>query len=112
MKLSPILLFPTGAVLDETTSRPSRRTPEAADKICAAIRASGLADRLAGALAGVTSAAMESWREEDEEFARRLDAAREEYRNGLLSNIRQARNPDGSLDQAAQAWLRKHGYQE
>ena len=54
---------------------------------------------------------MESWRQEDEEFARRLEAAREEFRNGLLRQIRQARNPDGSLDQEAQAWLRKHGYQ-
>ncbi len=112
MKLSPILIFPTGAVLTETTRQTLQRTPETVDRICAKIRESGLPDLAAGALAGVGSAAMERWRQEDEGFARRLEAAREEFRNERLRQIRQARNPDGSLNREAQAWLRKHGYQE
>jgi hypothetical protein len=112
MKLSPILLFPTGAVAPEPTTQPSLRTPKTADRICAAIRANGLSDLAAAALAGVSSAAMESWQREDHEFASRLEAAREEFRNACLLVIRQARKPDGSLDPEAQAWLRKHGFQE
>ncbi|HEV7406023.1 MAG TPA: hypothetical protein VGO11_23960 [Chthoniobacteraceae bacterium] len=112
MKLSPILLFPTGEVAPEPASRPSLRTPETADKICAAIRATGLPDLSAGALAGVSSAEMTRWREEDAEFASRLAAAREELRDKLLKGIREARNRDGTPDKAAQAWLRKNGYEE
>src|SRR4051794_5856245 len=81
MKLSPILLFPTGEVLTEPPTQPSLRTPETVNKICATIREVGLADLAAGALAGVGSAAMTRWFQEDEEFAGRLEAAREEFRN-------------------------------
>ncbi len=53
---------------------------------------------------------MERWRREDPAFASRLAVAREEFRDACLLVIRNARNPDGSLDRDAQAWLRKHGF--
>jgi hypothetical protein len=112
MKLSPILLFPTGAIADQTTMQTLLRTPQTADRICATIRESGLPDRHAAALARVNSASLERWRQEDGEFAGRLVAAREEFRNARLREIRQARNRDGSLNREAQAWLRKNGFQE
>jgi hypothetical protein len=112
MKLSPLLYFPTAAVAAATTRQASLRTPETAARICAAIRETGLSDLHAAALAGVSSAAMIQWRQEDGEFASRLDAAREELRNACLREIRQARNRDGSPDRQAQAWLRKHGFEE
>jgi hypothetical protein len=110
MKPSNILIFPTLAAKGLSTWQPAQRTPETLDKICATIRETGLSDNAAAALAGVTSSQFASWRREDPEFARRLEAAREEFRNALLEQIRQARNADGSLNQQAQAWLRKNGY--
>lgn len=93
MKLSPILLFPTGAVAPEPTTPPSLRTPATADRICAAIRESGLSDRSAAALVGVSSSEMERWRREDPAFASRLAVAREEFRDACLLVIRTRGSP-------------------
>jgi hypothetical protein len=106
MKPSNILIFPSPAHAP-TPARPSLRTPETAEKICAVIRENGLPDRAAAALAGLGSAALERWRQDDAGFASRLDAAREEFCNARLREIREARNPDGTLNQQAQAWLRR-----
>ena len=74
-------------------------------KICAAIRERGHSDTHAAAKAGVSSSAVSRWRQEDEEFAVQLDAARAEYLDVRLQVISETRKRDGSLDWRAQAWL-------
>src|SRR5687768_16963722 len=112
MKLPPLLSFPSGAAVAPASDHSSLRTPETVASMCAAIRESGLSDRSAAALAGVSSAALARWRLEDAEFGAQLDAAREEFAEARLQVIREARNADGSLDRHAQAWLLKMGYRK
>lgn len=85
--------------------RPSRRTPERVEMICAAIREHGFTDTHAAARAGVSSSAISRWRQEDEGFAALLDAARADYLQVRLREIRETRKRDGSRDWRAQAWL-------
>ena len=103
-KLTPLLIFPSAADA-ATTGRPSLRTPETVAKICAAIRERGHSDTHAAAKAGVSSSAVSRWRQEDEEFAVQLDAARTDYLDARLQAISETRTRDGSLDWRAQAWL-------
>jgi hypothetical protein len=104
-KLPPLLIFPAEEAASSAMGRPSLKTPETVAKICAAIRAHGHSDSHAAARAGISSSAVSRWRQEDEEFAIQLDAARTDYLEARLEEIRALRKRDGSIDWRAQAWL-------
>jgi hypothetical protein len=104
-KPGPVLIFPSKVAAASNMGRPSLRTPDTVAKICAAIREDGHTDTHAAALAGVSSSAVSRWRQEDEEFADQLVAARAEYLDARLKEIRGTRKRDGSIDWRAQAWL-------
>ncbi len=104
-RLLPLLIFPSAADQATATGRPSLRTPDLVNKICAAIRRNGHTDTHAAALAGVSSSAVSRWRQEDEEFAALLDTARADFLDARLTEIRETRKRDGSPDWRAQMWL-------
>jgi hypothetical protein len=88
--------------------KPEPLTPETSQLICELVRKEGISDRAAAALLLVSAATLADWKEEDELFARRLLAAREEFEMTLIREIRTARKSDGSPDWRARAWLLKH----
>jgi hypothetical protein len=88
--------------------KPEPLTPETSQLICELVRKEGISDRSAAALLLVSAATLAHWKEEDEPFARRLIAAREEFEMTLIREIRTARKADGSPDWRARAWLLKH----
>src|SRR4051812_15828743 len=92
--------------------RPDELTPKIAALICDVIRLDGLADHLAGALAGVSRSTFERWRAEDAGFALKLEQARAWFELGLLRKINGACRSNGTPDWRAQAWLTKHATAE
>src|SRR4051812_37911866 len=92
--------------------RPDELTPAAAARICDIIRLDGLADHLAGALAGVARCTFERWRAEDAGFALKLEQARAWFEIGLINRINRACRADGTPDWRAQAWVLKHASSE
>jgi hypothetical protein len=92
--------------------RPSLYNPERTAAICAIIRAEGISDSAAGALAGVTASTLSRWKLEHEEFALELEVARALFEVDQVRAIRDARKRDGSVDWRAAAWLLKHSSPE
>jgi hypothetical protein len=83
--------------------RPSKYTPEIGQLIEEAL-ATGTTFRSACAVAGISEDALADWRRGDEEFAKRLEAAREKSRVRALMAIQQAA-AEGDW-RAAEAYLR------
>jgi hypothetical protein len=71
--------------------KPEPLTPETSEIICEIVRKEGISDRSAAALLLVSASTLAYWKEEDELFARRLLAAREEFEMTLIREIRTAR---------------------
>ncbi len=88
--------------------RPDEPIPELVELICDIIRTDGLADHLAGALAGVPRATLERWKAGSVLFACQLEGARAGFEQGLIRAIKDARTRNGSPDWRAKAWLLTH----
>ncbi len=88
--------------------RPDEPIPELVELICDIIRTDGLADHLAGALAGVPRATLERWKAGSVLFVCQLEGARAGFEQGLIRAIKDARTRNGSPDWRAKAWLLTH----
>jgi hypothetical protein len=76
-----------------------------ADAIYDLVRLHGHSDVAAAACYGVSASAIKRWLREHEDFAADLDAARAEFKEGIVEKIRYATKRDGTLDWRARAWL-------
>lgn len=85
--------------------RPTKRTPETADRICRAVR-KGLAYTLACDAAGLSYETFNEWRKADPQFSAQLKAAEGEGAEELLATIRAA----SAENWTAAAWILERRY--
>ena len=85
--------------------RPSTFSEDLADAIFDAIAEFGHTDTGAAAKFGVAASTLSRWKRENEWFATDLEAARAEYKERILAEIRNAKKRDGSPDWRAYAWI-------
>ena len=85
--------------------RPTKYTEDLADAIYEAIRLYGHTDTAAAAKYGVRASTVSRWKRENEDFATDLEAARAEFKETILAEIRGATKRDGTLDWRAHAWI-------
>jgi hypothetical protein len=85
--------------------RPSRRSPELMAAVCEFVQTEGLSDSAAGSLVGVSTTSLSRWKQDDEEFALRLETARAQFELKCLREVQAARKRDGTGDWRAYAWL-------
>jgi len=100
---------PTHPRRQRPRGRPSTFSDDLADAIAAAIAEFGHTDTGAGAKLGVAASTLSRWKKENEGFATDLEAARAEFKERILAEIRNAKKRDGSPEWRAYAWILERG---
>ena len=96
---------PTHPRRQRPRGRHSAFSEDLADAIFDAIAEFGHTDTGAAAKFGVAASTLSRWKRENEWFATDLEAARAEYKERILAEIRNAKKRDGSPDWRAYAWI-------
>lgn len=89
---------------------PEEFTEELADAIYDEIRFYGHTDVAAAAKHGVSATSIAQWKYDQVDFATDLEAARAEFKERMVEEIRNAAKRDGTIDWRARAWLLERIY--